>query len=355
MKKILQSISLLFLANVASSQVLLSEDFNGMTVGNVGTVITGATAGQGDWFTANSTGGTNANNNNYQVVSQAGNNVLQITGSDAATGTRFMWKDGLVDTWAARTIGNDIIEVEFDYNPSVASTSLNGFRVYLYSDEATPKVLAGIGCATNTTVSGVPFANVVQGFAYWVSTPGTGTYAFGLGPSATVPIVLNANETVRLGFSFNTVTGEVRWKGPGVDIAWMGTATNPVVTVGIQPGEVDFLVTAGTGNVVADSSFFDNLVVRASATDTLLAVAENSLVNTFSVYPNPANDIVTISSNEVKMNVIEMTDINGRVVKNVNLNGVNESQLNISDLAQGVYMLKINSENGVSTKKVIKE
>ncbi|MGV3696919.1 T9SS type A sorting domain-containing protein [Flavobacterium sp.] len=356
MKKLLLA---LFISSTSfvGAQVLQSENFETMTVGNVGTDLTGVTPGQNGWYTGNATGGTNGNNSNYQVVAVGGTqgNALQITGSNAATGTRFMWKDGMVDAWAGRTAGNDIIEVEFDFNPLAASTSLNGFRVYIYSDETTAKVLAGMGVATNATVSAVSYANVVQGFAYWTSTPGTGTYSFGLGPNATTPAVLMPSEWVRLGFSFNNATGEVKWKGPDIDAAFTGTTPFPVVTVGLNPGEVDFLGTTGTGNTVADSSMFDNLVVRASATDTLLGTETISRANAFSAYPNPTKDFVTVSSYDYSVNTIQITDINGRTVKTMT-NDSNNAQVDLSGLSQGVYMMKISSNDGVSTtKKIIKQ
>ena len=42
-----------------------------------------------------------------------------------------------------------------------------------------------------------------------------------------------------------------------------------------------------------------------------------------------------------------MTDINGRVVKNVKLANVAEAQISVSDLAQGVYTMKIVSDKGI--------
>ncbi len=94
--------------------------------------------------------------------------------------------------------------------------------------------------------------------------------------------------------------------------------------------------------------FIDNL----SITGTL---ANNNFdANKFSVYPNPAANIVNIAGNGINIKAIEITDINGRVVKNVNINGT-QTQVNISDLSQGVYMMKISSDEGVAIKKIVKE
>jgi hypothetical protein len=74
-----------------------------------------------------------------------------------------------------------------------------------------------------------------------------------------------------------------------------------------------------------------------------------------SVYPNPASNMVTVSNSANSMiNSIEMTDMNGRVVKTQNINAVN-GQVSISDLSTGIYMMKIKTDLGTAVKKVIKE
>lgn len=75
----------------------------------------------------------------------------------------------------------------------------------------------------------------------------------------------------------------------------------------------------------------------------------------FSVYPNPANDLVTVSNNgSIQINKVSITDINGRTVKSLNYNGVTETQVNISDLNSGIYFMNIDTNEGIATKKVIK-
>jgi hypothetical protein len=49
-----------------------------------------------------------------------------------------------------------------------------------------------------------------------------------------------------------------------------------------------------------------------------------------------------------------MLDLNGRIVKSVKVNAT-EGQFSISDLATGIYMMKISTDIGIATKKIIKE
>ena len=73
----------------------------------------------------------------------------------------------------------------------------------------------------------------------------------------------------------------------------------------------------------------------------------------FSVYPNPANDVINIAYADA-IDAVTITDLNGRVVKQVVL-GVNEGQINISDLSQGVYILNATSNGKSITEKIVKK
>ena len=75
----------------------------------------------------------------------------------------------------------------------------------------------------------------------------------------------------------------------------------------------------------------------------------------FAVYPNPANDIINFSNEDnAIVSSVEILDLNGRVVKSVKVNAT-QGQISVSDLATGLYMMKISTDQGVATKKIIKE
>ena len=80
MKKILH-LSLLFTTFISNGQILVNENFNALTIGNLNTTIDGSTVGQGGWFTiaTNGTAPTTTNNAslaNFQIVAN-GNNSSQ--------------------------------------------------------------------------------------------------------------------------------------------------------------------------------------------------------------------------------------------------------------------------------------
>ncbi len=79
------------------------------------------------------------------------------------------------------------------------------------------------------------------------------------------------------------------------------------------------------------------------------------LSSKFSTYPNPSTNIVTVSNSEnIIFTEVAITDINGRTVKNINVNDLSEVQINVSDLNSGVYFMNITSDSGKAVKKFIK-
>jgi hypothetical protein len=82
---------------------------------------------------------------------------------------------------------------------------------------------------------------------------------------------------------------------------------------------------------------------------------DSFLAANLSVYPNPTSSVVNISNTlNAVVNTVEIADLNGRVVKTLNVNNT-EAQISISDLAAGVYMLKVSTDQGTATKKIVKQ
>ncbi|NJM79436.1 MAG: T9SS type A sorting domain-containing protein [Flavobacterium sp.] len=338
--------------NFISAQILQSEDFNALNVGNIGTDFTGVTAGQGGWFTAASNGtapttSNNAGNTNFQIVSSGNisSNGLLLNGPNGDKGNRFMWKDGLGASWASRTSGNNIIELEVDINPGTRGTSVNrlGLRIY---DPTGARTLAGF--QVNSATGEI--------FLVAYSTPSgnpVGNYSYSL--AAAPGIQLPENTWSRVGVSYNKTTGVVLIKGPGIP-ANTGVNSSSINT---DPDEVDFVVVSGNTatvpNTVSGSMTFDNLIVKASNTDTLLT---NQLFNStnisYVIHPNPVVDFIEISNLTAEVKKITISDINGRIVKVCSSDEVLNLRLNLQDLNSGVYLMVIDTNEGVTSQKIIK-
>lgn len=70
------------------------------------------------------------------------------------------------------------------------------------------------------------------------------------------------------------------------------------------------------------------------------------------IFPNPVTSTITISGKEI--NKIEIIDVLGRIVKRVISNAVNET-INVSDLSNGTYVVKVYETNKISNQKIIKQ
>lgn len=90
-------------------------------------------------------------------------------------------------------------------------------------------------------------------------------------------------------------------------------------------------------------------------TTTAVASTESFFTNNFSIYPNPANNVLNLSvKNGLFVNEIAMVDINGRTVKTVANTLDSEIEINVSDLTSGVYLLNVKTDEGVATSKFVK-
>jgi len=79
------------------------------------------------------------------------------------------------------------------------------------------------------------------------------------------------------------------------------------------------------------------------------------LSSNFSVFPNPVKNVINFSNNaNAVVSLVEMTDLNGRVIKSQKVNAT-EGQISVSDLATGMYMMKITTDQGVAVKKIVKQ
>lgn len=99
-----------------------------------------------------------------------------------------------------------------------------------------------------------------------------------------------------------------------------------------------------------DLMYFDDLLLSQEALAT-----ESFSASQFSVFPNPANDIVNVVNTlNNKLTSVTLTDMNGRTVKEVAVDNLSKIQLNISDLNSGLYLMNIKSDKGEINKKIMK-
>jgi hypothetical protein len=109
-----------------------------------------------------------------------------------------------------------------------------------------------------------------------------------------------------------------------------------------------FVGSDGTVNDSEDYNFYiDNVAMESSLSNV------NFDTNSFTAYPNPVKDILNVSFDQ---NIIDIAVYNllGQKMLLMNINS-NKGQIDMSNLASGTYLVRVNTENEVKTIKVIKQ
>jgi hypothetical protein len=88
-----------------------------------------------------------------------------------------------------------------------------------------------------------------------------------------------------------------------------------------------------------------------------IGVVENQLAKNITVYPNPTKDVLHFDFEDVNAQPARVTIISstGQVVKRTNVETAATANLNINDLAPGLYLLEIGIGQNYAVKKFIKE
>ena len=315
MKKILFSCLLASAPGLFFGQSIFNDDFEASTLGNLGTDITATAPGQGGWYITAATTAANSAVSNFQVQNNNATHgkVLSILGSAGVSGTKQINQNNkLTSVWGTRTAGNDILQYEFDVYSGATSTSQNTARVYLWDGSAANKCVVGftLNMATKQHTL-VAYSDPADVNGTTGQTVGNWGYTFNT--------ALAADTWYKVGIAWDYVTGEITYK-------IINEATKAVVIDQFYQGAA----AGATPNLA-------NIQVQAvpNATITANTVAANILFDNI----------------KLKVNAVQIYDASG---KSVNAQ-LSNNQLDVRKLQNGVYLIKITTEEGVSTQKFIKK
>jgi hypothetical protein len=109
-------------------------------------------------------------------------------------------------------------------------------------------------------------------------------------------------------------------------------------------GDLDVLTSTVHPDEIG-SYWFENL--------TILDVNENYFINDISIFPNPTQDILHITTkNNIVINQVQIIDLIGKLILSEKRN---VHQLNVSHLKSGVFIIKIETEQGNFISKLMKK
>lgn len=115
------------------------------------------------------------------------------------------------------------------------------------------------------------------------------------------------------------------------------------------------LVIEFASNSAAEEMLLDDINFTQGDVLSTLSTSNQTLEKAFTVTPNPSNGLITIRNSGVAIDNVKITDLNGRIVVNYNLNGTTDNkQLNLSSiLFSGMYLMTITSKQTSTVKKIV--
>ncbi|WP_179352535.1 endonuclease [Winogradskyella vidalii] len=145
-----------------------------------------------------------------------------------------------------------------------------------------------------------------------------------------------------------------------IDLFLQWNAEDPVVEGGLEDvrntyhGNTSNTYAQGNRNPFIDNPYLATVIwggPEAQNRWSSLSVSDTQK-DIVKIFPNPTSgNEITILSNQVI--TAEIYNILGKKIKVQSITP-NQSKINISGLTKGVYLIKLNSENGIQTKRLIK-
>lgn len=135
---------------------------------------------------------------------------------------------------------------------------------------------------------------------------------------------------------------------------WCPGAVIPIRTISLgnlTAGSHSFKISVPAA-VFANGEGYFPISVYLQGEDSVLSL-ENYDVVSYDIFPNPTKDVVSIDcSHTIKS--LQLFDVQGRLIDKKIVNELN-SKIDISNHSKGIYFLKIETENGLFSEKIVKE
>jgi len=134
-------------------------------------------------------------------------------------------------------------------------------------------------------------------------------------------------------------------KSPPYTFSWSNGSTDEDQS-GLAKGEYTVVITDANG-----------CTKELSFTIETSAVNDPDFVSRFELYPNPAknNTKVALSFTNSLNGTISLVDMTGKTIKTYNIKGKDVIiNVELNDISEGIYLIKLESQNQVGVRKLIK-
>ena len=185
-----------------------------------------------------------------------------------------------------------------------------------------------------------------------------------------IPVSLNSTDVVN-SFGFDVVLNDQKITvksvdAYGINLNWNYISTDKMLSVAsyslneIPTQNTATLTMTITGAADLTMADFNATLVKINGKNATLKVVDastaglnpNMKANKVSVYPNPASDKLNIEvSSDSKVQIL---DLNGKHIGAERKVSANQKQvIDVTDLAKGIYMVRVSNNQSVEVKKVV--
>jgi hypothetical protein len=263
--------------------------------------------------------------------------------------------NGIAGTWSPAL--NNTATTTYTFTPTAGQCATTTTRVITVNPNVTPTFAAVAPICSGGTLAALPTTSTNGIAGTWspaLNNTTTTTYTFTptagqCATTATTTVVVNtvANPTGAASQTFVQGATLASIVVSPTNVIWYATNANALAGSNPLPSTTVLvnLTTYYAVNVVG-SCRSNPLAVAVSITLNTDEYSKISLV----LYPNPVIDVLNIDTiAEIKL--VEIYNIQGQKVKSTN-----QKQINVSDLANAMYLIKIqDSDNRITLKKFVKK
>jgi len=248
---------------------------------------------------------------------------------------------------------NDILTIDFSQNNVTVSADITGASTQTFSTVLSSGTLASGASQTVTITAAADFT-------------ATGVHSITTYTSSSIDLntsndTLNAQSvTVNPlpSVAFNLTTDTICNNASSLTLSGGTPASGTYSGTGVSGGNFNPSV-AGNGTHTITYTYNDGTCAN-SATETIfvetcVGLNEISFEELFNIVPNPNNGNFTLifTGNSSENFNVEITDVQGKILKSETMNN-NSKQYDISHFENGIYFLRIKSENKITVKKIMK-
>jgi hypothetical protein len=127
---------------------------------------------------------------------------------------------------------------------------------------------------------------------------------------------------------------------------------------GLIPGAIEKELTVTENGTYYTIVSLENCLSEPSNSILIddLSIGGNAIKDgSFKIFPNPTNEQLTIKNEQLQMKRVILVDMLGKNVIDIYINQVYETTINTANIPAGLYQVRIETEQGTYTSKVVKQ